>query len=82
MSRLFIAEKPSMGREIGKVLGANIHEKEYWRNDRGDVVTWCFGHILELFSPDEYDESLKEWKRETLPIFPDQWKLKIKKWKS
>lgn len=79
MSRLFIAEKPSMGREIGKVLGANIHEKEYWRNDRGDVVTWCFGHILELFSPDEYDESLKEWKRETLPIFPDQWKLKIKK---
>lgn len=78
MVRLFIAEKPSMGRELGKVLEANIHEKEYWKNDRGDVVTWCFGHILEMCSPDEYDESLKAWKMETLPIFPETWKLKIK----
>lgn len=38
MLRLFIAEKPSMGRELGKALGANIKEKEYWKNDRGDAV--------------------------------------------
>lgn len=81
--RLFIAEKPSLGEAIAQCL-PGILEKH--RGSRGpthitvgeDVVTWCFGHIYELFEPQEYDEALKAWKLEDLPIVPKVWKLKPK----
>ncbi len=75
MSILIIAEKPSVARDIGKVLGANkkgsgfIYNSEY-------IVSWAVGHLVTLFDPEDYDKELKPWKFETLPIIPEQIKLK------
>lgn len=83
MSRLFIAEKPSMGRAIAQGLEA-LGDKSRSADGCGcihvgsDTVTWLFGHILEQYSPDEYDEKYKRWHIEDLPIVPSVWKLKIK----
>lgn len=73
--RLFIAEKPSMGAEIAKVLGSAQRENGYFKIGN-DVVTWAFGHILKQLDPDEYDPKYKIWKADDLPIFPE-WKLKV-----
>lgn len=78
--RLFIAEKPSLGRAIAENLGKGMKKDGYISLNEGkDVVTWCFGHILEQYNPDEYDEKYRRWNLDDLPIVPGQWKLKIKK---
>lgn len=81
MSRLFIAEKPSMGRAIAQgleVLGDKSRSADGCIHVGSDTVTWLFGHILEQYSPDEYDEKYKRWHIEDLPIVPSVWKLKVK----
>lgn len=77
MKRLFIAEKPSLGRAIAQGLGKCVAGDGciYAGND---VVTWCFGHILEQCSPEEYDEKYAKWRIEDLPILPSAWKMKVK----
>lgn len=65
MPRLFIAEKPSLGRAIADVL-PRPHQKEDGciRCGNGDIVTWCIGHLLEQVEPEAYDERYKNggWK--------------------
>ena len=81
MSRLFIAEKPSMGRAIAQGLearGDKSRSADGCIHVGSDTVTWLFGHILEQYSPDEYDEKYKRWHIEDLPIVPSVWKLKVK----
>ena len=81
MSRLFIAEKPSMGRAIAQgleALGDKSRSADGCIHVGSDTVTWLFGHILEQYSPDEYDEKYKRWHIEDLPIVPAVWKLKVK----
>lgn len=78
MLRLFIAEKPSLAREIAKGLQASQKGNGYFYNNSGDFITWCYGHILEQFAPDEYNAEWKEWKIEKLPIIPGTWKMKVK----
>ena len=78
--RLFIAEKPSLGRAIADGLGkCEKKDGHIVLNGGEDVVTWCFGHILEQFGPDDYDQKYKDWRLEDLPIVPDQWKMRVKK---
>lgn len=78
--RLFIAEKPSLGREIAKNLGSCVKKDGYIEVNGGDdIVTWEFGHILQQLNPDEYDEKYKKWVMSDLPIIPAEWKLKVKK---
>ncbi|SHI72477.1 DNA topoisomerase III [Halodesulfovibrio aestuarii] len=72
--RLFIAEKPSLGRAIAEGLG-NGKKYEGYITCGNDTVTWCFGHLLELANPDHYDPALKKWDAKALPIIPDEWKL-------
>ncbi|OOR99345.1 DNA topoisomerase III [Haemophilus paracuniculus] len=78
--RLFIAEKPSLGRAIADVL-PKPHKKGdgFIQCGDNDVVTWCIGHLLEQAEPDAYDERFKMWRMEHLPIVPQQWKLIPKK---
>lgn len=77
--RLFIAEKPSLGRAIAAVL-PKPHKKEdgYIVAANGDTVSWCVGHLLEQQEPEAYNPAYKQWSHEHLPIVPEQWKLKVK----
>ncbi|MDA9558025.1 DNA topoisomerase III [Vibrio sp.] len=77
MTRLFIAEKPSLGRAIAAAL-PNPQKKDqgFIRCGNGDIVTWCIGHLLEQVAPDVYDERYKKWNLGDLPIVPEQWQLK------
>lgn len=78
--RLFLAEKPSLGRAIADVLPKpHIRGEGYIQCGENDVVTWCIGHLLEQAEPDAYDERFKVWRLEHLPIVPQQWKLVPKK---
>ena len=75
MSCLVIAEKPSVARDIAKVLNCTKKGDGYLYNDKY-VISWAIGHLVTLYEPEEYDESLKKWAMETLPIMPDKLKLK------
>lgn len=76
MSRLFIAEKPSLGRAIAQGLGGGERTKTHILCASGDTVTWCFGHMLELCEPDEYDGRYKKWNPADLPIIPGAFRKK------
>ncbi len=77
--KLYIAEKPSLGRAIADAL-PKPHKKHdgYIEVANGDCVSWCIGHLLEQAEPDDYDERFKKWQFEHLPIVPEQWQLKAK----
>ncbi|AVL82247.1 DNA topoisomerase III [Klebsiella oxytoca] len=77
--RLFIAEKPSLGRAIADVL-PKPHRKGdgYIECGNGQVVTWCIGHLLEQAQPDVYDGRYARWNLLDLPIVPEKWQLQPK----
>ncbi|MBS4912562.1 MAG: DNA topoisomerase 3 [Veillonella sp.] len=79
--RLFIAEKPSMGREISKYLPEQqrVQRRDGYIIQGDDVVTWAFGHVLEQAEPGDYDPKYKRWNAADLPIVPEEWKLLITK---
>ncbi len=75
--RLYIAEKPSMGREIAKCLkGPVVRHDGYLVTGEG-TVTWLFGHVLRQAEPEEYDARWKYWRTEDLPIIPRKWQLVV-----
>ena len=78
IQRLFIAEKPSLGKAIAVELGVTQTCQGYMICGN-DIVTWCFGHLLEQYDPDDYDEAWKPWRRSSLPMIPREWRLKPKK---
>ncbi|MCC8014493.1 MAG: DNA topoisomerase III [Eubacterium sp.] len=78
MKSLIIAEKPSVGRDIAKVIGCTGKGEGFLFNENY-IVSWAFGHLVTLYDPEDYDDSLKRWKRETLPIIPQEIKLKAVK---
>ncbi len=77
--RVFIAEKPSLGRAIADGLGGGDRKDGYIDCNNGDKVTWCFGHLLELVNPEEYKREWKTWSKETLPIIPEHWRKEPRK---
>lgn len=80
MKRVFIAEKPSLAEVIAKGLNPSAAKKgTHWECSSGDIVTWCFGHLLEQAPPESYDERLKDWQLSLLPIIPDRWRKYVKK---
>ena len=76
--RLFIAEKPNLGKAIANGLG-NGHKDNGCIRCGNDVVTWCFGHMLEPAYPQDYKPEYAQWRREHLPIIPTSWKYTIKR---
>ncbi len=75
--RLFLCEKPSQGKDIGRILGAT-QRGEGCLNGSGVTVTWCIGHLVEAAAPEVYDAALKRWSLEQLPIIPQQWRVGVK----
>lgn len=76
MKTLVIAEKPSVGRDIARVLGCQKKENGYLEGN-GWVVTWALGHLVTLQDPEDYDKKYKEWKMEVLPMMPEHLKTKV-----
>ena len=72
---MVIAEKPSVGRDIAKVLGCNGRGDGFLSSE-AYIVSWAVGHLVTLSDPEDYDPVLKKWRRDTLPIIPEEIKLK------
>ncbi|MEY8000174.1 DNA topoisomerase III [Clostridium sp. Mt-5] len=73
---LVLAEKPSVGRDLAKVLRCNRKNTGYLEGDKY-VVTWALGHLVTLADPEAYDEKYKNWKLEDLPMLPERLKLVV-----
>ena len=71
-----LAEKPSVARDIAKVLGANARGEGYMHGN-GYVVTWAIGHLASLAQPHEIRPEWKAWRRDALPMLPESWPLVI-----
>ena len=73
---LCIAEKPSVGRDIAKVLGASTVRDGYMEGN-GYCVSWTFGHLCALLEPDDYKQEWKRWTLSSLPMIPDRFGIKV-----
>tara|TARA_B100001113_G_scaffold182435_1_gene149470 strand:+ start:2079 stop:4829 length:2751 start_codon:yes stop_codon:yes gene_type:complete len=77
MPVVVVAEKPSVAADIAKVLGVNSKQDTHWQSEEV-WVTWAVGHLLELKTPEEYDDSFKNWRKsiDKLPFIPENFQLK------
>jgi len=75
---LVIAEKPSVGRDLARVLPGAFTKHEGWLESESHIVTWAVGHLVQLAEPDEYDPKFKKWRMADLPIVPERFKLVVR----
>lgn len=75
---LVIAEKPSVGAAIGKVLGASSRKDGYLEGNNY-IVSWCVGHLVGLADASSYDERFAKWRYSDLPIVPEEWLFEVPK---
>jgi DNA topoisomerase-3 len=75
---LVIAEKPSVGRDLVRVLPGAFDKGEGYLEGPDHVVTWAVGHLVQLADPDEYDDRFKKWRMADLPIVPEQFRLVVR----
>ncbi|MBB6631047.1 DNA topoisomerase III [Clostridium algidicarnis] len=73
---LVLAEKPSVGRELARVLKCNKKGNGYLEGEKY-IVTWALGHLVTLADPEVYDDKYKQWKLDTLPMLPKELKLVV-----
>ncbi|MDI6602024.1 MAG: DNA topoisomerase III [Thermoanaerobacteraceae bacterium] len=76
MKLLVLAEKPSVAKEIARVLKCNNKNKGYFEGPEY-VVTWALGHLVTLAEPEDYDPKYKEWRLEDLPMLPSSMDLQV-----
>ncbi|MCY4086285.1 MAG: DNA topoisomerase 3 [Actinomycetia bacterium] len=80
---LIVAEKPSVGRDLADALPGSFAKRKEGHLESDDyIVTWAVGHLVTLAEPEDYDERLKRWRMDDLPIVPDAFKLKPRDAKS
>lgn len=83
---VFLAEKPSQASAYAEAFTKSKRENGYYivSNDeyKNAIITYGYGHLVNLYSPDDYDKNLKQWKLNTLPILPDHFKFKVGNGKS
>jgi DNA topoisomerase-3 len=75
---LVIAEKPSVGRDLVRVLPGTFDKGEGYLEGSEHIVTWAVGHLVQLADPDEYDDRFKRWRMADLPIVPERFKLVVR----
>ncbi|MBQ8315287.1 MAG: type IA DNA topoisomerase, partial [Lachnospiraceae bacterium] len=74
---LFIAEKPSVAQEFAKALPYQFSRKDGYMEAPEAVVTWCVGHLVTMSYPEEYDPALKQWRLETIPFLPEEFRYEV-----
>ncbi len=75
---LVIAEKPSVGRDLSRVLPGTFQKHEGYLESDDHIMTWAVGHLVQLAEPDEYDPKYKKWRMADLPIVPDEFRLVVR----
>jgi DNA topoisomerase-3 len=82
---LVIAEKPSVGRDLARILPGPFEKKsgagektERWLEGPEHIISWAVGHLVQLAEPDEYDDKFKKWRMADLPIVPSKFKLVVR----
>jgi DNA topoisomerase-3 len=75
MKTLVIAEKPSVARDIVDALPGSFENNDTYYESDDTIVTFAVGHLVELITPEEYDERFKKWRMDDLPIIPDEFRL-------
>ena len=75
---LLIAEKPSVGQDLARVLPGPFKKQEGFLEGPDHVVTWAVGHLVQLAEPEAYDAKFKSWRMADLPIVPDRFKLEVR----
>ncbi len=77
LKKLIIAEKPSVARNIADALGIKGRQNGYMEGE-DYIITWVFGHLLQLYDVKDYDETRRSWRMENFPFIPDEFRYKIK----
>jgi DNA topoisomerase-3 len=72
---LVIAEKPSVGRDVARVLPGPFKKHEGWLEGPEHLITWAVGHLVQLAEPEQYDVKFKKWRMADLPIVPPRFQL-------
>src|SRR5918998_3011408 len=75
---LVIAEKPSVGRDLARVLPGPFEKGEGYLEGPEHVITWAVGHLVQLAEPEQYDPKFKKWRMADLPIVPDRFDLVVR----
>ena len=75
--KLIITEKPSVAREFAKVIKGNFQNKGSYLESGEWLITWCVGHLVTMSYPEKYDEKLKQWRLDTLPFMPKEYKYEV-----
>ena len=74
--KLIITEKPSVARDYARVLHVSGNNNGYIENDEY-VISWCYGHLVQLVYPEDYDPKYKSWRMEDLPFLPQDYKYGV-----
>lgn len=77
LKKLIIAEKPSVARNIADALGIKGRQNGFMEGE-DYIITWVFGHLLQLYDVKDYDETRRSWRMENFPFIPDEFRYKIK----
>ena len=75
--RVVVTEKPSVARDLARVLGASAKHEGYFEG-QGLRITWCIGHLVELEAPEHYDAAWRRWSLGTLPMLPEKFALRLR----
>ena len=77
MKKVIIAEKPSVAKNIADAFKIKGRKDGYFEGE-DYIITWAFGHLLQLYDAKDYDENMKGWRMEKFPFIPDTFMYKIK----
>ena len=77
MKKVIIAEKPSVAKNIADALNIKTRKDGYFEGE-DYLITWAFGHLLQLFDAKDYDESMRSWRMDKFPFIPEEFQYKIK----
>lgn len=77
MKKVIVAEKPSVAKNIADALGIKTRKDGYFEGE-DYLITWAFGHLLQLYDAKDYDENMKGWRLEKFPFIPETFKYKVK----